>query len=326
MNAPSPSSYPAREGLNLGTGGAGITAGLGNRGVETGEAETGTEGEPGAAGDGIATDPTTDEEGRASIEVSSPKGRGWTFIKGKHKSRGRKKAAGEEQEHEKEGYRRWEMSATGSVDFGALVPDAPDSENSDGEAMVVGDIDVDIEGKGEGTVRWKGRGEKDGKDRAKRESGGEVLEFVRARGSDDGTGVGKRGSASVTRETVEEEKEDVEVDKVGVEAIREDADAVVAGAFLILCYTLPYSFATRSIFCPPTRPSLRPRLRLQHQTIHSVSSIKYRLPFERQVSRTAEQGARLVCAIQPELWYGRLGSRKECTDEPETYAVCRVPL
>ncbi|KAF8598566.1 RabGAP/TBC [Ceratobasidium sp. AG-I] len=254
VNAPSPSSYPAREGLIIGPEGVGVIGDLGGQdGAEHGEGGVGVVAGPEAAKEGTATAPTTDDEGRASIEVSSPKGRGWTFITGKSKSRGRKKGADEEQEHEKEGYRRWEMSATGSVDFGGFVPDAPDSEESDGEAMVVGDIDVDVEGKGEATVRWKDPRAREGK----RESAGEVLEFTRARGSDDGVGAGKRTSASATREVVEEEKEEVEMDKAGVEAIREDADAVVADPFAVLRRAHPYGHASGYNSKPstPSRPS-----------------------------------------------------------------------
>ncbi|KAG9123020.1 hypothetical protein FRC07_000347 [Ceratobasidium sp. 392] len=192
VHAPSPSSYPPSNPVHM-------------------EPETASIGE-GAT----TTATTTDDEGRGSVEVSSPpgaKGRGWMFIKG-HKG-GKEKEA---DEPEREGYRRWEMSASGSVDFGGIMPDAPDSEESDGEAMVVGDIDVDVGDSSRGRDKELGRGR---------------LEFARAQasGSEDEKGKGERVSS--IREVVEEEEDEEETpkEKEGIEAIREDADTIVAGKF-----------------------------------------------------------------------------------------------
>ncbi|KAG8790088.1 GTPase-activating protein [Ceratobasidium sp. 428] len=223
VHAPSPSSYPPTTELN--------------NVVLHAEPETASIGE-GAT----TTATTTDDESRNSVEVSSPpgaKGRGWMFIKGHNTNNNNKGKGGPEAvEHEKEGYRRWEMSATGSVDFGGMMPDAPDSDDDDEEGgsdadamMVVGDLDVDVDPDGSGRGREKEVGGRRG-----------TLEFVRARasgGSEDEKGKSKR--ASVVREVVEEEEEEpVLREKEGVEAIREDADAIVADPFSVLRRAHPY--------------------------------------------------------------------------------------
>ncbi|KAG8706594.1 GTPase-activating protein [Ceratobasidium sp. 395] len=223
VHAPSPSSYPPTTELN--------------NVILHAEPETAS------IGEGATTTATTtdDDESRNSVEVSSPpgaKGRGWMFIKGHNNNNNNKGKGGPEAaEHEKEGYRRWEMSATGSVDFGGMMPDAPDSDDDDeGESdadamMVVGDLDVDVDPDGSGRGREKEVGGRRG-----------TLEFVRARasgGSEDEKGKGKR--TSVVREVVEEEEEETVVkEKEGVEAIREDADAIVADPFSVLRRAHPY--------------------------------------------------------------------------------------
>ncbi|KAF8725001.1 RabGAP TBC, partial [Rhizoctonia solani] len=181
------------------------------------------------------------QEEENSVELSSPpgKGKGWTFITGRKKE----KVDEEVLEREKEGYRRWKMSASGSVDFAGMVPDAPDSgEESDGE-MIVGDLDVEI-----------GEGLKIGDDLSlERGREKETLEFARV-GSDD---KGKR--TSVGREP---EAEDITPrEKVGAEAIREDADAIVAVSLLqsdpfsVLRRPDPYGHASGYNNKPPSRKS-----------------------------------------------------------------------
>ncbi|CAE6444331.1 unnamed protein product [Rhizoctonia solani] len=184
----------------------------------------------------LPSQPQSHEE-ENSVELPSPpgKGKGWTFITGRKKE----KADEEALEREKEGYRRWKMSASGSVDFAGMVPDAPDSdEDSDGD-MIVGDIDVEI---GEGLKIEDdlslGRGKE------------ETLEFTRVGGDDRG----KR--ASVGKEE-EGEGETTPREKVGVEAIREDADAIVTDPFSILRRPDPYGHISGYNNKPPSRtPSL----------------------------------------------------------------------
>jgi hypothetical protein len=164
---------------------------------------------------------TDDDEGRESVE-SPPeaKGRGWMFIKGKAGGKGKHKGKGRdgEDEPEREGYRRWEMSASGSVDFAGILPDAPDSEESEGEAMVVGDLDVEV---GDTATIPRGRDKGVGRN---------TLEFARAQGSGSEDEKGKGQRASVVGEVVEEEEDEpTPREKEGVDAIREDADAIVAG-------------------------------------------------------------------------------------------------
>ncbi|CAE6429845.1 unnamed protein product [Rhizoctonia solani] len=177
--------------------------------------------------------PQSHEE-ETSVGLASPpgKGKGWTFISGRKKEKVDEEVA----EREKEGYRQWKMSASGSVDFGGMVPDAPDSdEDSDGE-LVVGDLDVEI-----------GEGLKIGEDLSLGRGKEETLEFTRV-GNDD---KGKR--ASVAKEEVEEETTPRE--KVGVEAIREDADAIVADPFSILRRPDPHGHISGYNSKPPSRTS-----------------------------------------------------------------------
>ncbi|QRV82815.1 GTPase-activating protein GYP1 [Ceratobasidium sp. AG-Ba] len=198
VHAPSPSSYtPAQDVNNLSL------------------AETAS------VGGDTTTATTTDDEGRASVEVSSPKGRGWMFIKG-HKS-GKEK--NEEQEREKEGYRKWEMSATGSVDFGGMIPDAPDSDSDDG-GMVVGDLDVDVGGGGFAKV---GRG---------REKDNEKVGLEFARASEERKGKEKERPRSEVEDELDDEPTPRE--KEGVDAIREDADEIVADPFSVIRRANPY--------------------------------------------------------------------------------------
>ncbi|KAB5591992.1 GTPase-activating protein gyp1 [Ceratobasidium theobromae] len=184
------------------------------------------------------------ESRRESVEVSSPpghKGKGWTFITGRKKNKD-KDGDDDVLEREKEGYRRWQMSATGSVDFGGILPDAPDSEESDGEAMIVGDLDVDV-GDTSGPKFSLGPTEEK-----------EILDFKRAQGlgSDDDKGKGREGSAG--REIlVGEDDECTPREKVGVEAIREDADAIVSDPFSVLRRADPYGHASGYNNKPPSR-------------------------------------------------------------------------
>ncbi|CAE6364783.1 unnamed protein product [Rhizoctonia solani] len=183
----------------------------------------------------LPSQPQSHEEDH-SVELSSPpgKGKGWTFITGRKKE----KADEEALEREKEGYRRWKMSASGSVDFAGMVPDAPDSgEDSDGE-MIVGDLDVEI---GEGLKIGDDLSLDRGRER-------ETLEFTRV-GSDD-----KGKQTSVGRE-VETEEELTPLEKIGTEAIREDADAIVADPFSVLRRSDPYGHASGYNNKPPSRKS-----------------------------------------------------------------------
>ncbi|KAL5632160.1 hypothetical protein ACGC1H_000240 [Rhizoctonia solani] len=169
----------------------------------------------------LPSQPQSHEEDN-SVELASPpgKGKGWTFIAGRKKEQADEEAA----EREKEGYRRWKMTASGSVDFAGIVPDAPDSdEDSDGE-LIVGDLEVEIgEGLKIGDNLSLGRGMED------------TLEFTRTGGDDKG----KRVSAGK-----EEAEETTPHEKVGVEAIRDDADAIVADPFSVLRRPDPYGHAS----------------------------------------------------------------------------------
>ncbi|KAF8748945.1 RabGAP TBC [Rhizoctonia solani] len=165
------------------------------------------------------------QEEENSVELSSPpgKGKGWTFITGRKKE----KVDEDVLEREKEGYRRWKMSASGSVDFAGMVPDAPDSgEESDGE-MIVGDLDVEI-----------GEGLKIGDDLSL--EGGERRRLWNLRGL--GVTIKENG-------------------QVGAEAIREDADAIVAVSLLqsdpfsVLRRPDPYGHASGYNNKPPSRKS-----------------------------------------------------------------------
>ncbi|KAJ1300362.1 hypothetical protein OPQ81_005181 [Rhizoctonia solani] len=182
----------------------------------------------------LPSHPQSHEEEK-SVEIASPpKGKGWTFIKGRRKEKVDEEAA----EREREGYRQWKMSASGSVDFAGMVPDAPDSdENSDGE-MIVGDLDVEI---GEGLKISDDLSF--GKVRER-----DTLEFTRV-GSDDKAkriGVGREG---------EGEEETTPREKVGVEAIREDADAIVADPFNVLRRPDPFGHISGYNTKPPSRAS-----------------------------------------------------------------------
>lgn len=143
------------------------------------------------------------------------------FIKG-HRSG---KETNEEHEREKEGYRRWEMSASGSVDFGGIVPDAPESDSDDG-GMVVGDLDVDIHGGGPGDIR---RGQNKGKENTR-------LDFARA--SEERKGEGEEGGKIEDPEELDDELTPRE--KEGIDAIREDADEIVADPFSVIRRSNPY--------------------------------------------------------------------------------------
>ncbi|KAG8681679.1 GTPase-activating protein, partial [Ceratobasidium sp. 394] len=217
VHAPSPSSYPPTRDTSL---------------------PVHVEPETASIGEGATTATTTDDEGRESVEVSSPpgaKGRGWMFIKGRKGGKGKDA----EDEPEREGYRRWEMSASGSVDFGGIMPDAPDSEESDGEAMVVGDLDVDVGDSG----KIDRGGEK--------EIGVGKLEFARARASGSEGEKGKGERVSSVREVVEEDEEQTPREKEGAEAIREDADAIVIDPFSVLRRAHPYGHESGYNSRPP---------------------------------------------------------------------------
>ncbi|KDN35820.1 hypothetical protein RSAG8_11254, partial [Rhizoctonia solani AG-8 WAC10335] len=108
-------------------------------------------------------------------------------------------------------------------------------EDSDGE-LVVGDLEVEIgEGLTIGDDLNSGRGKE------------ETLEFTRM-GSDD---KGKRASAGKE----EAEGETTPREKVGIEAIRDDVDAIVADPFSILRRPDPYGHVSGYNTKPPSRTS-----------------------------------------------------------------------
>jgi hypothetical protein len=114
--------------------------------------------------------------------------------------------------------------------------------------MVVGDLDVEI-----------GEGLKIGDDLSlDRRRENETLEFARTASDDKG----KR--TSVGRE-VETEEEIAPREKVGFEAIREDADAIVAGmsALVTVIGSLLISEHSRPVQCPSSSRSLRSCLGVQ---------------------------------------------------------------
>ncbi|CAE6480831.1 unnamed protein product [Rhizoctonia solani] len=181
----------------------------------------------------IPSQPQSHEE-ETNVEPASPpgKGKGWTFIPGRKKE----KIDDEVAEREKEGYRRWKMTPSGSVDFGGMVPDAPDSdEDSDGE-LVVGDLEVEI---GEGLTIGDDLSLARGKE--------ETLEFTRV-GSEDKVKRAGGGKEEVEEETAPREK-------VGVEAIRDDADAIVVDPFSVLRRPDPYGHISGYNTKPPSRTS-----------------------------------------------------------------------